>query len=196
MKGKILITTTLFVLLVFALFSYAAPRQSRGWFRGESNRAQLGRGQGTMGLWGIPDLTDEQKEKLEELRDEFAVKVAEIRGKLEARTIELRKLWADPEATSDDILAKEAEVKALRDEIHEATLKHRLSVREVLTPEQIEKIGKAPFGRGNLGRRGGMGGPMMHRGYRGGGGFMRQGGHGLMMQNWRSADPDQTCYFM
>ena len=170
MKGKVLaITAIAATLIVAGIIAYAGPWGFRGWGSGFGAGPMMmgggyhyGYGPG-MGFWST--LTDEQRQKIEELRSKFLSETAEIRGKLQAKSIELRNLWTDPEASEEEILAKSAEVKDLRDQLYEISLKCRLEIRKLLTPEQLKRIGFGFGGRRGFGPWGGL---KAGRGARGG----------------------------
>jgi len=144
MKGKVLAITAIAALIVAGLIAYAGPWWGRGY----------GYGPG-MGFWAV--LTDEQREQIEELTSKFLSETAEIRGRLQAKLIELRNLWTDPNVGEEEILSKSAEVKDLRDQLYEISLKHRLEIRRLLTPDQIRRIGAIFGGRWGAGPRMGFG---------------------------------------
>ena len=69
------------------------------------------------------------------------------------KRLELRLLWTDPKADSKAILAKEGELRGLRNRMRDKMVQYRLEARSSLTPEQIEKFGMMcgmglGFGRG------------------------------------------------
>jgi Spy/CpxP family protein refolding chaperone len=183
MRMKVLAVSAIAALIV-AVLAYAGPWGHRGFRSGPYGGPMMahhgyGHGPGYCAeLWpALPDLTDEQREKVEELRVEFQAQAAEIEGELQAKLIELRDLWTDPEAGDDEILAKTREVWALRDQLSELALKHRLQIRSLLTPDQIRRIGRGPR-RGPRMGFGPWGGFKMRPGPRGGWGMMEGYGPG------------------
>ena len=137
------------VTYVFAQEKSDPPRH--GWMHGEKSWGQGKR----------PNLTPEQKAKFQELRRKFVEENAQLIGALVAKRLELRSLWTDPKADSKTILAKEKELRDLKNRMRDKILEYKLEARKSLTPEQIEKLGMMGgrgFGHGfGMGQRRGMG---------------------------------------
>ncbi|MGA3085044.1 MAG: Spy/CpxP family protein refolding chaperone [Thermodesulfobacteriota bacterium] len=102
-------------------------------------------------------LTPEQKTKLGELREKFWKDTVSLRSDLRIKRLELRILWAAPNPDKEKILAKQKERNALRDKMQAKVTDLRLEIRKVLTPEQVDQIGRfmsvMRFNRG-MGRHG------------------------------------------
>jgi Spy/CpxP family protein refolding chaperone len=117
----------------------------------------MGRGPGGCGDCGnygkSAPLTEAQRTQLQELRRKFFDETAPLRESMHAKRQELRSLWSDPNADANAIVAKEKELRDLRDQMQDAAVKERLEVRKILTPEQLSQGG---WGRGE-GFRGGDG---------------------------------------
>jgi len=124
-------------------------------------------GQEHRGHWDKLNLTPEQKAKFRELRRKFVTENAQLIGALVAKRLEFNSLWTDPKADSQVILAKERELRALKNRMKDKIIQYKLEARSSLTPEQIEKFGAMGgmghgFGHGfKMGRGRGMGGPGM-----------------------------------
>jgi len=129
------------VSYVYAQDPGAGP--SHGWMHGQEHRGQ----------WNKLNLTPEQKAKFQELRRTFIVENAQLIGALVAKRLELKSLWTDPKSDSRAILAKEKELRDLKNRMKDKIIQYRLQARNSLTPEQIEKFGMM----GGMGRRGMMG---------------------------------------
>lgn len=102
-------------------------------------------------------LTAEQASKLQELRYEHQKSVAEARNQLELKMLDLRHEMdkGTPDPATLDRLVDEA--SRLRASLQKSRLRHLLEVREVLTPEQWEKVkgrlmARMGDGRGSEGR--------------------------------------------
>lgn len=119
----------------------------------------------------IPNLTDEQKGKLQELKRKFIEETAQLRGNIMSKRLELKSLWADPKADPNAIRAKERELRELQNQLRDKVLENRLEVRKILTPEQISEFG---FGRG-FGPKFGCGYGMVHG---------KRAGYGFPMRCW------------
>ena len=129
------------VSYVYAQNPGAGP--SHGWMHGQEHQGQ----------WNKLNLTPEQKAKFQELHRKFIVENAQLIGGLVAKGLELKSLWTDPKADSQAILAKERELRELKNRMKDKVIQYRLEARNSLTPEQIEKLGMM----GGMGRRGMMG---------------------------------------
>lgn len=97
-------------------------------------------GGGMMINWAELDLSEEQKEQMSEKRREFQVNTAEIQQKLQFVQQDLRaEMRKDPvdQAKIDGLWD---EITALKQQIGEAEANYFLEVRNLLTPEQLEKL--------------------------------------------------------
>jgi len=131
------------VSYVFALDPGAGPSHGPGWMHGQEHR----------GHWDKLNLTPEQKTKFQELRRKFIAENAQLIGALVAKRLEFNSLWTDPKADSQAILAKERELRDLKNRMKDKIIQYKLEARSSLTPEQIEKLGMMGgmgfgFGRG------------------------------------------------
>ena len=134
MKKAMIALGLVVVMLLGVSYVYAQgqgdpPRRER--MQGEKSR---GEGKGL-------NLTPEQKAKFRELRRKFIGENAQLIGGLKAKRLELRSLWSDPKASSQAILAKERELRDLKNRMRDKIIQHKLEFRSSLTPEQIEKLG-------------------------------------------------------
>ena len=136
------------VVVMFLGVSYVyAQEQGAGPSHGRMH------GQEHRGQWNRLNLTPEQKARFQELRRKFIEENAQLIGGLVAKRLELRSLWTDPKADSRAILAKERELRDLKNRVKDKIVQYRLEARNSLTPEQIEKLGMMRgmgfgFGRG------------------------------------------------
>ena len=149
------------VLIATASAALAGPG---GWGGGGGMGRGPGMGPGYGGPYSqIPDLTPEQKQKMEELRKKHWAEMAPLQNERLAKRSELRALWADPNPDQEKILAKQRELAELDLRLREKTTRHRFEVHSLLTPEQRERLPLAGYGMG-AGMERGMGpgrrGPM------------------------------------
>ncbi|MCX7856481.1 MAG: Spy/CpxP family protein refolding chaperone [Deltaproteobacteria bacterium] len=98
------------------------------------------------------DLSKEQAEKLWQIREKFRSDTETLRKEMFHKRLELRKLYADPNATEEQIRAKHRELNTLREKLSEKRLERTLQERKVFTPEQLKKITEAPFDKHGYGR--------------------------------------------
>lgn len=138
-------------------------RQGQGMGMGRGMGMRQGMGQNRFGdrqLFGrrpldlTPlSLTEDQKEKIKQVRGQTSIKAREIRRVMMAKQGEMRDLMFDPTATDDVIRAKRMELRKLRDQIEEMTINDFLSIRAVLTPEQRKRLPEIKPGMGMGGGR-------------------------------------------
>ena len=103
------------------------------------------------------NLTDEQKTKIEALQLAHQKAIGPVREKMFDKSVELRRIWLQPNPDKDKILALQKEVRVLRDQLEDKATAQKLEIRKLLTPEQQEKLAGAGWGRGHgFGPRGGM----------------------------------------
>ena len=145
-----------------------------------------GHGRG-MAYWHAPNLTPEQMAQMNKFRNEFYNDSAAVRGQLAAKDAELRALTGNPDATSEQIAAKQKEILQIRTQFGEKRIAYEAKLRSVLTKDQLTQMATSPeYGceRGGryhhgMGMGGGMGmgpgmgmgsGPGYHHGMPGGSG--------------------------
>jgi len=178
MRKKVFIIALAALLVVGTIsiaFSQGFGRRSRGFGPGSG----FG-GPGMMaGFTAGPNLTKEQLEKLQALRTDFQKETVDIRNKMQLTRLELQQLWLADELNEDAILAKTKECSALRTQLQEKAVQHRIKIRKIFTKEQwdsikrFRNIGKGPIGMMEFGQ-GPHHGPMM--------GFSRGQYRGSMME--------------
>jgi Spy/CpxP family protein refolding chaperone len=103
-----------------------------------------------------PDLglTDEQAAAIGELQDQAFASVEALRREISQKQYEFQKLLWQKEPDQAAIDAKWEELQALREEMLEETQRLREEMNEVLTDEQLDKLGEFRLGGG---ARGGCG---------------------------------------
>ena len=130
---------------------------SLAWAQGRMGGPGWGHGLG-MGYCHVQNLTPEQVTQMTKLRSEFYNETAAIRGQLAAKDAELRALMTNPDATSEQISAKQREILQLRTQFAEKRIANQAKMRGTLTKEQLTQMAEAGPGYG-CGRGGGY-----HRG--------------------------------
>ncbi len=134
-------------LVLLASWAIAGP--GGGWGRGMGRECD---GPAAEAL----DLTPEQSQKLEELRQSRINEMASLREQMAGKQAELQKLWEEPTPDQGKILEKQREIHQLRGRFQENATQHQFALREILTPEQIAKMPGKGWGKG-AGRGPGMG---------------------------------------
>jgi len=116
--------------------------------------------EGDLNAYSGLNLTAEQTEKINALRDSLRKETKPLQDKIYSKRGDLRLLWLEKSPDQEKILAAQKELRSMKDQLQEKMTVHRLAVLKVLTPEQQNKV-KSYAGRG-MGRGPGMGqGPMM-----------------------------------
>ena len=109
------------------------------------------------------NLTDEQKTKIEAMRDANYKATKPLREKMFDKSVELRREWLKANPDKDKITAAQKEMRTLRDSLEDKDTALKLEIRKLLTPEQNEKLANSRWGRGpGFGPRGGMRGHEGH----------------------------------
>ena len=147
-----MLTLATFIALVAISTLQAAPGcQKKG-----AHEAMMGKGcmmnaEGCMMLKAIPNLSDEQKGKLEKLHAGQQAMMAAAKVEMEKQALELKALMKDPV----DVAKAEAkidEIAKMKADMQKKHLTHFLAVRALLTAEQKAKLPEM----GGCGMGGGM----------------------------------------
>ncbi|MCK8603673.1 Spy/CpxP family protein refolding chaperone [Desulfoferrobacter suflitae] len=99
------------------------------------------------------NLSEEQKAQIQARQEVFQDEINPLRDELFSKRMELRELWAKASPEQSLISAKQKEIQAIQNQIQEKTTQYQLECRELLTPEQQEKLGTT------VAHHGGWGGP-------------------------------------
>jgi Spy/CpxP family protein refolding chaperone len=110
------------------------------------------------------DLTAEQTEKINALREAHLKDIKTIQDKLYAKSGDLRVLWLAETPDERKILSLQKEVRSLRDQLADKSTTYRLEARKILTDEQLAKVQAYGQGRG-VARMGGRPGMVGARAY-------------------------------
>lgn len=158
-----LITVAIGLLLSMPVFAFG-PGSGQGPCYAAGSGADRGPGCAANAGFNRLNLTDEQKAKIETLQLAHQKEIRPVREKMFDKSVELRRIWLQPNPDKDKILALQKEVRVLRDQLEDKATAQKLEIRKLLTPEQQEKMANSGWGRGmGFGPRGGM------RGHGGGG---------------------------
>jgi len=151
-------------LLVTGFLAIASLAMAQGWGKGPGCRMGLGPSAdvyGPMGPGAGLNLTAEQIPKMQALQESYFKETMPLRNELMSKQLEMQGLWLQTDLDQEKILAKQKEISALKSQLQEKAIKHRLDVRKILTPEQQAQMGAFPGGRGGWGpgcdMRGGFG---------------------------------------
>ena len=144
-----------FVAMVVIAPLQAAPNCGKPGCKGDMKKMMdkgCGMAQGCMMLKNIPNLTDEQKAKLEKLHAEHMKLMAAAKADMEKQAAEMQALMKDP-VDLKKAEAKIDEMAMMKAGMQKKCLAHRLAVRALLTAEQKAKFDEMGCC---------MGGGMMH----------------------------------
>ncbi|UCC79624.1 MAG: Spy/CpxP family protein refolding chaperone [Candidatus Zixiibacteriota bacterium] len=116
-------------------------------------------------IWQDKDLnlTEQQQQKMEDLRFQHQKVMIQKNAALKEARLEMRNMMRKTEVDEKAVLGKQKQISALKAEIAEARLKHRLEMRKVLNKEQLEKVIKHERKRGKSGRFHGDRDRMQHK---------------------------------
>jgi Spy/CpxP family protein refolding chaperone len=92
------------------------------------------------GLAATLNLSQKQRENLQQLADRFSNDTAAIRGTIMVKRFELRRLSEDPRTSPYTIDKVKWELDVLEQEYSKKTRQIEIDQRKLLTPEQINKI--------------------------------------------------------
>ena len=92
--------------------------------------------QGQNACMNIPDLSDDQKEKIQDLRTAHMKEVMPLKNKLNEKRAHLKTISTGDNADINKIYAAIDEMSKIRTDIQKKGAKHRQDIRKVLTEDQ------------------------------------------------------------
>ncbi len=130
MKSKIPVLIFFFLLIFEASLSFSQPpgMDMRKW-RGDNP------------CWRATelDLSREQRKNLELIQQAYFREAQLLRAQLFTRRLELRELLIGPATKLESIRAKNSEIIELQSKEEERSVEYLVKVRNLLTPEQLQK---------------------------------------------------------
>jgi zinc resistance-associated protein len=145
MKKVTKVTMTAMVLLFVAVIATSAF--GFGWGSGQGCSFGSHGDCGIAGFAGV-ELTADQKDQLQVMRDAQFKETASIREQMFTKRNEVRKLWLEANPDKAKIAAAQTEMRSMRDQLQDKMTAFRLDALNVLTPEQREKLKSAVSDRG------------------------------------------------
>ncbi|CAN5412892.1 hypothetical protein BH11CYA1_BH11CYA1_41880 [soil metagenome] len=106
-----------------------------------------GIGRATLDLSQL-NLTDEQKSRITDQRTKTKGQAKDLQGAIKAKRVEMRSMMFDPAFTAEQIRVKRQELRKVQDQAELLMLNDFLSMRAVLTPDQLRKLRPNMAGRG------------------------------------------------
>ena len=160
MKKFLSMIVCLLLTIGLAAVVFAAPPDG-----GPPAGFQKDHGPGPQHMFHSPlNLTQEQIQKMREIRERFEADTHDLRYDIREKRIEMRKLFTDPKTGDAALQAKHRELSGLVMKLMDRKAQMKLEWRKVLTPEQIRMLDRFPF-RHFMGRCGhGPHFPFMHPG--------------------------------
>lgn len=101
-------------------------------------------------------LTDEQKNKIEQLRIEHQKAMIDLRADMQKKRLAVRELMQKGNYSRSDYLNLVNDLSSARDKIAAARANHRMDVYELLDDQQKKIFNEMPMMGGQGGKRGGM----------------------------------------
>jgi len=90
------------------------------------------------------NLSQEQREKMREIRDRFWADTHDLRYDMAEKRIEMRKLFTDPKADDAALMATQKELRDIMLRLMDRKAQMKIEWRKVLKPEQIRMLDR-PF---------------------------------------------------
>ena len=140
-KGTIMRRYFIFSVLTLAMLGSAVLAQPRRMQQRPMDRPDRGerweeRGEMRGLLERIPDLSDEQREQLENLHIEHLKAMKPYRDQIAEKRVQLRTLSTAEKVDMGKVNAKIDEISALRTQMTKERAKHQQAVRDLLTEKQ------------------------------------------------------------
>lgn len=106
------------------------------------------------------NLSEEQKSKIEGMRQQTRTKVKDLRRGMMQKQVQMRNLMFSPDATDAQIRSAREELRAIQNQVDETNLNDLLGIRSLLTAEQKKHLPECTPGRSKVGTpwAGGSGG--------------------------------------
>ncbi|MGM0501077.1 MAG: Spy/CpxP family protein refolding chaperone [Bacillota bacterium] len=141
---KKVVTLMLVVSLVVGgsalVLAYGSSGQRQGRYQQQRNSE---RQRGNKRNWQEKlNLSEQQSEKIEELRANYFAKRDEMRDELVDKRAELREMYFNSEVSKEELTTFNTEINELRIQLNDVRAEHRLSVRNTLDQEQLEECGE------------------------------------------------------
>lgn len=121
-------------------------------FAGAGMKMRMGNNNGGMNRSPLDlsqlNLTDEQKTRITEQRSKAKGQGKELQAAIKAKRLEMRDMMFDPAFSPEQIRAKRAELRKVQEQAEMLMLNDFLSMRSVLTADQLRRLRPNAAGRG------------------------------------------------
>jgi Spy/CpxP family protein refolding chaperone len=149
---------SIMAILVFTFCSVGTSNAQQGPDKGHAS------GKGMKGMIAHKDemmkklnLTDQQKDKIADLRTSFQKNMVDLRSDLKKNQIDLKSLRSKDSMTREDLITAVEKISKSKDAVALALANHLFDVYQVLTPEQQKTWKENAKGRHFSGKRGHFG---------------------------------------
>jgi Spy/CpxP family protein refolding chaperone len=85
-------------------------------------------------------LSGEQRDRMREIRQQFRIDTHDLRFDIQAKRVEVQRLFTDPKIDDATLVAKQKELNQLIAKLMDRRAEMTVEWRKVLTPEQIQKL--------------------------------------------------------
>lgn len=92
-----------------------------------------------LALFAKLNLTEDQKTRIKAIRQAQMTNIKPLQEQMASKRGGLKQLWLQSNPDRETILAKQREIRGIRDQIEDQAIAFRLDVFNVLTPEQQTK---------------------------------------------------------
>jgi Spy/CpxP family protein refolding chaperone len=121
-------------------------------FAGAGMKMRMGNNSGGMNRSPLDlsqlNLTDEQKTRITEQRSKAKGQAKELQAAIKVKRLEMRDMMFDPAYSPEQIRAKRAELRKVQEQAEMLMLNDFLSMRSVLTADQLRRLRPNAAGRG------------------------------------------------
>lgn len=121
-------------------------------FAGAGMKMRMGNNSGGMNRAPLDlsqlNLTDEQKTRITEQRSKAKGQAKELQAAIKVKRLEMRDMMFDPSFSPEQIRAKRAELRKVQEQAEMLMLNDFLSMRSVLTADQLRRLRPNVAGRG------------------------------------------------
>jgi len=130
---------TLFAVLIILVASFSvAMAETRGKPGGKDGK-DFGR-EGKRSPYANLNLTEEQKGKIDAMRESLRKEMTPVRTDLIKKRMELNLLWMEDSPEGDKIKAKQKKIRELKGTMEDTLTDFRLNINSLLTPEQRAEL--------------------------------------------------------
>ena len=130
---------TLFAVLIILVASFTVAMAEPRGKQGGKDGKDFGR-EGRRPPFANLNLTEEQKGKIDAMRESLQKEMTPIRTDMIKKRMELNLLWMEDSPEGDKIKAKQKEIRELKGIMEDRLTDFRLSVNSILTPEQRAEL--------------------------------------------------------